>query len=102
VGEGEVRRSRGTCLVSVLEERVERPSLEEDLAVYLHIREQEYFSKIESGRSAPSIEVVLVPPERFHRRVDCILKAEGNWFGRNDRADLASPENARPPVGGDI
>ena len=51
--------------------------LQEDLAAYLHIR-QGQLSKIETGKSAPSIDVLLLLSERFHRSVDSILRGEGN------------------------
>ena len=50
--------------------------LQEELAAFLHIR-QGQLSKIERGKSAPSIEVLLLLSERFHRTVDWILKGEG-------------------------
>ena len=52
-------------------------ALQEELAAYLHIR-QGHLSKIETGKSAPSIEVLLLLSERFHRSVDWILRGEGN------------------------
>jgi len=49
--------------------------LQEELAAYLRIR-QGHLSKIERGRSAPSLEVLLLLSERFHRSVDWILKGK--------------------------
>ncbi len=51
--------------------------LQEELAAYLHIR-QGQLSKMERGKSAPSLEVLLLLSERFHRSVDWILRGEGN------------------------
>ena len=51
--------------------------LQEELAAYLHIR-QGNLSKMERGKSAPSLEVLLLLSERFHRSVDWILRGEGN------------------------
>ena len=50
--------------------------LQEELAAYLHIR-QGNLSKIERGRSAPSLDILLQLSERFHRSVDWILRGEG-------------------------
>ena len=52
-------------------------ALQEELAAYLHIR-QGHLSKIERGRSAPTIEVLLLLSQRFHRSIDWILKGEEN------------------------
>jgi transcriptional regulator with XRE-family HTH domain len=52
-------------------------ALQEELAAYLHIR-QGQLSKIETGKSAPSIEVLLLLSERFHRSIDWILRGDGN------------------------
>jgi transcriptional regulator with XRE-family HTH domain len=49
--------------------------LQEELAAYLHIR-QGNLSKMERGKSAPSLEVLLQLSERFHRSVDWILRGE--------------------------
>jgi transcriptional regulator with XRE-family HTH domain len=51
--------------------------LQEDLAGYLRIR-QGQLSKIERGKAAPSVEVLLQLSERFHRTVDWILQGEGH------------------------
>jgi transcriptional regulator with XRE-family HTH domain len=52
-------------------------ALQEELAAYLRIR-QGHLSKMERGKSAPSLEVLLLLSERFHRSVDWILRGEGN------------------------
>jgi transcriptional regulator with XRE-family HTH domain len=49
--------------------------LQEDLADYLHIR-QGQLSKIESGKAAPSIDVLILLSERFHKSVDWILRGK--------------------------
>ena len=51
--------------------------LQEDLADYLHIR-QGQLSKIESGKAAPSIDVLILLAERFHKSVDWILRGKVN------------------------
>ena len=51
--------------------------LQEELAAYLHIR-QGQLSKIERGMAAPSIEVLILLSDRFRKRVDWILRGEGN------------------------
>ena len=50
--------------------------LQEDLADYLRIR-QGHLSKIERGKAAPSIEVLILLSERFQKSVDWILRGEG-------------------------
>ncbi len=52
-------------------------TLQEDLASYLHIR-QGQLSKIETGKSAPSVDVLLLLSDRFHKNVDWILRGEGH------------------------
>jgi transcriptional regulator with XRE-family HTH domain len=52
-------------------------TLQEDLARYLHIR-QGQLSKIETGKAAPSVDVLLLLSDRFHKSVDWILRGEGN------------------------
>ena len=49
--------------------------LQEELAAYLHIR-QGNLSKIERGKSAPSIQILLLLSERFQRSIDWILRGE--------------------------
>lgn len=51
--------------------------LQEDLAGYLHIR-QGQLSKIERGKAAPNVEMLLLLSERFHKTVDWILGGEGD------------------------
>ena len=51
--------------------------LQEELARYLHIR-QGQLSKIERGRAAPSVDVLILLSDRFHKSVDWILRGEGN------------------------
>ena len=51
--------------------------LQEDLASYLHIR-QGQLSKIERGKAAPNVEVLILLSERFHKSVDWILRGEGH------------------------
>lgn len=51
--------------------------LQEDLAKYLNIR-QGQLSKIESGKAAPSINVLILLSERFHKSVDWILRGNAN------------------------
>ena len=52
-------------------------TLQEDLASYLHIR-QGQLSKIETGKAAPSVDVLLLLSDRFHKTVDWILRGEGH------------------------
>jgi len=52
-------------------------TLQEDLASYLHIR-QGQLSKIETGKAAPSVDVLLLLSDRFHKSVDWILRGEGH------------------------
>lgn len=51
--------------------------LQEELAAYLHIR-QGQLSKVERGKAAPSVDVLLLLSERFHKSVDWILRGEKN------------------------
>jgi len=51
--------------------------LQEDLAGYLHIR-QGQLSKIERGKASPSVEVLVLLSERFHKSADWILRGEGH------------------------
>ncbi len=52
-------------------------TLQEELAAYLHIR-QGQLSKIERGKAAPSIEVLILLSERFRKSIDWILRGEEN------------------------
>ena len=51
--------------------------LQEDLADNLHIR-QGQLSKIERGKAAPSVDVLMLLSDRFHKSVDWILRGEGH------------------------
>ena len=51
--------------------------LQEELAAYLHIR-QGQLSKVERGKAAPSVDVLLLLSERLHKSVDWILRGEKN------------------------
>jgi len=48
-------------------------TLQEALAEYLHIR-QGQLSKIERGRSAPTLEVLVLLSDRFGKSIDWILR----------------------------
>lgn len=50
---------------------------QEELADYLHIR-QGQLSKIENGKAAPGIDVLIFLSERFHKSVDWILRGKVN------------------------
>jgi transcriptional regulator with XRE-family HTH domain len=50
---------------------------QEELADYLYIR-QGQLSKIENGKAAPSIDVLILLSERFHKSVDWILRGKVN------------------------
>ena len=50
---------------------------QEELADYLGIR-QGQLSKIEGGKTAPSIDVLMSLSERFHKSVDWILRGKAN------------------------
>ena len=50
---------------------------QEELADYLHIR-QGQLSKIEHGKAAPSIDILILLSERFHKSVDWILRGKVN------------------------
>jgi len=47
--------------------------LQEELAAYLHIR-QGQLSKIERGKSAPPLEVLILLSDKFQKSVDWILR----------------------------
>ena len=49
---------------------------QEELAAYLHVS-QGHLSKIERGKIAPSLEVLISLSDRFRRSVDWILRGEG-------------------------
>jgi transcriptional regulator with XRE-family HTH domain len=48
---------------------------QEDLAAYLEIS-QGHLSKIERGKGAPTIEVLFLLSERFHKTIDWILRGD--------------------------
>jgi transcriptional regulator with XRE-family HTH domain len=50
--------------------------LQEELCAYLHVT-QGHFSKIERGKTAPSLEMLILLSDRFHQTVDWILRGEG-------------------------
>jgi transcriptional regulator with XRE-family HTH domain len=50
--------------------------LQEELCAYLHVT-QGHLSKIEKGKVAPSLEMLLLLSDRFHKSVDWILRGEG-------------------------
>ena len=50
---------------------------QEELAKYLQIR-QGQLSKIEGGKAAPSIDILILLSERFHKSVDWILRGRVN------------------------
>jgi transcriptional regulator with XRE-family HTH domain len=41
-------------------------------------RNQGHLSKIERGKTAPSLEMLILLSERFHKSVDWILRGEGH------------------------
>jgi transcriptional regulator with XRE-family HTH domain len=49
--------------------------LQEELCTYLHIT-QGHLSKIERGRIAPSLEILILLSDRFQKSVDWILRGE--------------------------
>ena len=51
--------------------------LQEELAAYLDVS-QGHLSKLERGKIAPSIEILLLLSEKFRKSVDWLLKGEGN------------------------
>jgi transcriptional regulator with XRE-family HTH domain len=51
--------------------------LQEELAAYLDVS-QGHLSKIERGRIAPSLEMLISLSDRFRKSVDWILRGEGN------------------------
>ena len=50
---------------------------QEDLAAYLQVS-QGHLSKIERGKIAPSLQMLILLSERFRKSVDWILRGEGN------------------------
>jgi transcriptional regulator with XRE-family HTH domain len=51
--------------------------LQEELAAYLDVS-QGHLSKIERGKVAPSLEILLLLSDRFRKSVDWILRGEGS------------------------
>ena len=51
--------------------------LQEELCTYLHVA-QGHLSKIERGKTAPSLEMLILLSDRFHKSVDWILWGEGH------------------------
>ena len=51
--------------------------LQEELCTYLHVT-QGHLSKIERGKIAPSLEILILLSDRFHQSVDWILRGEGH------------------------
>jgi DNA-binding XRE family transcriptional regulator len=49
--------------------------LQEELATHLDVS-QGHLSKIERGKIAPSLEMLIFLSERFHRTIDWILRGE--------------------------
>ena len=50
---------------------------QEDLAGYLQVS-QGHLSKIERGKIAPSLQMLILLSERFRKSVDWILRGEGS------------------------
>jgi len=50
---------------------------QEELAAYLHVS-QGHLSKIERGKIAPSLEMLILLSDKFRKSVDWILRGEGN------------------------
>ena len=51
--------------------------LQEELRAYLNVT-QGHLSKIERGKTAPSLEMLILLSERFYKGVDWILRGEGH------------------------
>ena len=51
--------------------------LQEELATYLDVS-QGHLSKIERGKIAPSLEILVLLSDRFRKSVDWILRGEGS------------------------
>jgi transcriptional regulator with XRE-family HTH domain len=51
--------------------------LQEELCVYLNVS-QGHLSKIERGNIAPSLEILILLSDRFHKSVDWILRGDGS------------------------
>jgi len=50
---------------------------QQELAAYLHVS-QGHLSKIERGKIAPSIEILILISDKFRKSVDWILRGEGS------------------------
>ena len=50
---------------------------QEELAAYLRIR-QGQLSKIERGKTAPTLEVLTLLSDKFHKSIDWIVRGEGH------------------------
>lgn len=50
---------------------------QEELAAYLQVS-QGHLSKIERGKVAPSLQVLILLSDRFRKSVDWILRGNGN------------------------
>lgn len=53
------------------------PILQEELAAHLNVS-QGHLSKIERGKIAPSIEILILLSEKFRKSVDWILRGDGS------------------------
>jgi DNA-binding XRE family transcriptional regulator len=51
--------------------------LQEELAAYLDVS-QGHLSKIERGKIAPSLEMLVLLSDKFRKSVDWILRGDGN------------------------
>ena len=51
--------------------------LQEELAAYLEVS-QGHLSKIERGKIAPSLEMLVLLSDKFRKTIDWILRGEGN------------------------
>jgi transcriptional regulator with XRE-family HTH domain len=52
-------------------------TFQEELAAYLQVS-QGHLSKIESGKIAPSLQMLLLLSDKFRKSVDWILRGDGN------------------------
>jgi transcriptional regulator with XRE-family HTH domain len=50
---------------------------QEELAAYLQVS-QGHLSKIESGKIAPSLQMLILLSDKFRKSVDWILRGDGN------------------------
>ena len=56
--------------------RLRANMFQEELAAYLHVS-QGHLSKIERGKIAPSLQMLILLSDRFRKSVDWILRGEG-------------------------